>query len=660
MGAIFGIIHLDGRPAARSDLDLMNTALAVHGPDGNRVWCQGNIGFGERLMCFTPEDRRDVGRATDNCGGPVIIGDARIDNRPELANELSIPAAEARELSDSAFILRAYEKWGLDCPTRLIGAFVFALCDLRQQRVLIARSPMGERSLFYYETPRLFAFASAPKGLFALPFVPREIDLQTIADLLVFAPREPGSSFFSRLNSLRPGHAITIEGSRFKTRHYRELNIHREIRFSRDSDYVEAFEVLFDRVISDQMRSLTPAGVSMSGGLDSTSIAAVAAGTPGQKGERLHTFTEVPRPGFSGKLPQGRYADETPYVEAMARKYPNLDVHFVRSDGRFYLDELDGFFDAAEMPMRGASNWTWMAAIMQEARRQNARVVLTGAPGNLTISWAGQGLFTQLLGHWKWARALREARAVAARNVASSAARLLVGQGLMPLLPDRLWLAVNHLRGGIPGFGAGPVWQRYSPIRPEFASAQRADVRAREKGHDFRFRSSPAARAQHLIAQADRRADARRGQEALFGVQNRDPAADERLVEFCLSIPEDQYLRKGEPRWLIRRAMAERLPVEVLNNKQRGLQAADWFESMRLARSRILKEIARLEKSALVRDAIDLGRLHRLAERMQGARSDPDIAVSDYRGVLELGLTAGRFLLWAGRPGQVALPETGA
>src|SRR5205823_2163602 len=115
-------------------------------------------------------------------------------------------------------------------------------------------------------------------------------------------------------------------------------------------------------------------------------IAAVAAGTLAQKGECLHTFTEVPGPGFSGKLPQGRYADETPYVEAMARKYPNLAVHFVRSDGRFYLDELDGFFTAAETPLRGASNWTWMQAIMQEARRQNVRVLLTGAPGNLTVS----------------------------------------------------------------------------------------------------------------------------------------------------------------------------------------------------------------------------------------------------------------------------------
>jgi asparagine synthase (glutamine-hydrolysing) len=648
MGAIFGIIHLDGRPASRSDLDLMSTALAVHGPDGNRLWYQGNIGFGERLMCFTPEDRRDVGRATDNCGGPVIIGDARIDNRPELADELRIPAAEARELSDSAFILTAYEKWGLDCLTHLIGAFVFALCDLRQQRVLIARSPMGERSLFYYETPRLFAFASAPKGLFALPFVPREIDLQTIADLLVFAPREPGSSFFSRLNSLRPGHAITIEGSRFKTRHYRELNIHREIRFSRDSGYVEAFEVLFDRVISDQMRSLTPVGVSMSGGLDSTSIAAVAAEIVGQKDERLHSFTEVPRAGFSGKLPQGRYADETPYVEAMARKYPNLDIHFVRSDGRFYLDELDGFFDAAETPLRGASNWTWMAAIMQEARRQNARVVLTGAPGNLTVSWTGQGLYGQLLAEWKWGRALREARAVAARSVAGSAARILVGQGLIPLLPDRLWLGIKYVRAGIPGFGAGPPWQDYSPIRPEFARAQRADERAREKGDDFRFRSYPRARAQHLITQSDRRADSRRGQEALFGVQKRDPTADERLVEFCLSIPEDQYLRDGESRWLIRRAMAERLPIEVLNNNQRGLQAADWLDSMSLARSRLLEEIARLEKSDLARDAIDLGRLRQLVERMQGARSDSNRNFSDYRGVLEHGLTTGRFLLWAG------------
>jgi asparagine synthase (glutamine-hydrolysing) len=644
MSAIFGLINLDGRAAAKDDLDLMGAALVEHGPDGNGIWTSGHMGFGQRLMVFTPEDRLEQQPATHAGGQYVLVSDARIDNRPELMEELGILPATARRLPDSYFILCAYEKWGDDCARHLIGAFVFALYDLREQTVLIARSQMGERSLFYYETPQLFAFASAPKGLFALPFVPREINEQSVADFLVYVPKEPGSSFFLRINTLQPGHSIVVRRGGFQSRQYRALDIESKTRFARDRDYVESFNALFDRVIADQMRSLTPVGVSMSGGLDSSAIAASAALTLRQKNERLHTFTEVPRAGFQGPVPKGTYANETPYVEAMARKYDNLDVHFVRSDGCFYLDKLDRFFAAAESPLRGASNWTWMEAILQEARRRNVRILLTGVPGNLTVSWGGEGLLPELLRERQWRRALHEARALASHGAARSTLGILTGQGLMPLLPDWLYRVVKRLRTGFRGFSAQPLWHEYSPIRPEFAKAKRVDERAREKGHDFRFPS--AARAPFLIRQADARGDARRGKEALLGVQERDPAADMRLVEFCFSLPEDQYLRDGESRWLIRRAMANELPAEVLNNRRRGLQAADWLESMRAARARIEEEFDTLEKSALARNAIDLGRMRRLVNQIQDVRSDQDRTFLDYRGVLDRGLSMGRFIAW--------------
>jgi asparagine synthase (glutamine-hydrolysing) len=646
MSAIFGLINLDGRPAAEHELDVMGAALAEHGPDGNGIWTGGHIGFGQRLMCFTPEDRLERQPVSHAGGQYVLVSDARIDNRLELTHELGILPTEARELPDSTFILRAWEKWGDDCPRHLIGAFVFALYDAREQTVLIARSQMGERSLFYYETPRLFAFASAPKGLFALPFVPREINPQSVADFLVHMPKEPGSSFFLRINTLQPGHSIVVRRGGFQSRQYRALDIQSETRFQRDSDYVDAFKALFDRVIADQMRSLTPVGVSMSGGLDSSAIAASAALTFRQRNERLHTFTEVPRAGFQGPVPKGKYADEAPYVEAMARKYDNLDVHFVRSDGRFYLDELDRFFTVAEAPLRRASNWIWMEAILQEAQRRNVRILLTGVPGNLTVSWGGAGLLPELLCGRKWRRALHEARALAAHGAARSTLGILTGQGLMPLLPDWLRLVVKHLRTGFRGFPTRPWWHEYSPIRPEFASAQRVDERARENGHDFHFRFPSAARAAYVIRQADARGDARRGKEALLGVQERDPAADMRLVEFCFSLPEAQYLRDGESRWLIRRAMADRLPAEVLNNRRRGLQAADWLESMRAARARIEEEFDTLEKSALASNAIDLGRMRRLVDQIQDVRSDQDQTVLDYRGVLDHGMSMGRFIAW--------------
>ena len=137
-----------------------------------------------------------------------------------------------------------------------------------------------------------------------------------------------------------------------------------------------------------------------------------------------------------------------------------------------------------------------------------------------------------------------------------------------------------------------------------------------------------------------------RWQRASFGVDKRDPAGDQRIVEFCLSLPEDQFRRDGQSRLLIRRAMQGRLPPEVLNSTRRGLQAADWLDRLRAAQPTVDLTLQRLEKSELARRALDLGRLRRLAADLNRAGSDAERQLWDYRVVLEQGLMAGCFLDW--------------
>lgn len=215
----------------------------------------------------------------------------------------------------------------------------------------------------------------------------------------------------------------------------------------------------------------------------------------------------------------------------------------------------------------------------------------------------------------------------------------------MPLAPDWLWRTIRQRKAGWRALAAQPPWHDYSAIRVEFALAQRVEERARAKGEDFRFRASPRHRAQFLVQQADPRSDARRGHEALFGVQKLDPGNDVRLVEFCLALPEDQALRNGRPRWLIRRAMADRLPAEVLDNRLRGQQGANWTDSIRSARPRFEALLDRLERSALAAEVIDLPRMRRLLKQIQDNRTSIE-AASDYRETLDRGLAMGSFLAW--------------
>jgi asparagine synthase (glutamine-hydrolysing) len=122
--------------------------------------------------------------------------------------------------------------------------------------------------------------------------------------------------------------------------------------------------------------------------------------------------------------------------------------------------------------------------------------------------------------------------------------------------------------------------------------------------------------------------------------------ADSRLVEFCLAIPEEQFRRNGESRWLIRRAMADKVPAEILANRRRGQQAANWLVTMSGSTSRIEQVLQRLERSSLATEALDLTRMREALQRIQNVRSDDPRAVMEYHAVLDSGLTMGSFLAW--------------
>jgi asparagine synthase (glutamine-hydrolysing) len=622
----------------------MNAALAMHGPDAEGVWLEGRVGLGYRLMRFTPEDNFERQPLVAPESRLCLVSDGRIDNRPELMEELSIPASQARQMPDSAFILRAYEKWGSACPAHLIGAFAFALHDGRENSLLLARSPRGERTLFYHVSANVFAFSTAPKGLLTLPFVPREVNRERIADLLAVVQQSPEASFFSGVQRLRQGQSILVRPEGWKTVQYWSLNPKREIRFTRDADYVEAFHALFDRVIGDNLRSITPVGVMMSGGLDSTSVAALAAERLSNDGARLSAFTEVPPPGFAGLLPKGRYADETPYAIAMARRHRNLDLNLVCADGRFFLDDMDRCLSAAECPIISASNRHWWEAIIERAALQGRRVLLTGSMGNFTISWAGSGVLPGLIRSGKWKHGFREMRALARSGAASSIFRAL-GQGIMPILPNAMWLGVQRLRNrNRQIFHSDRQWRPYSAIRPEFARQSRVQERARENGHSVHLRPRQNTRFDLLPVRGS--GEIACGYEAMFGLQTRNPANDQRIVEFCLAVPEDQYLRDGTSKWLIRRTMADRLPPEILSNPLRGLQSAGWFERYTRFAPRILEELELLDRCGMAREAIDLPRLRSLVASLREKQRDPDARHLQLRMLLDIGVMVGRFLRW--------------
>ncbi|HET7912106.1 MAG TPA: asparagine synthase-related protein, partial [Pseudolabrys sp.] len=389
MSAVAGIIRFDGRSVRRQDLERVANALHQYGPDRSGVVVQDNVGLVHALMRMTPEDRYDhqPGRGAAET---MITADLRIDNRDELLDRLAVNQRSAAEWSDARLLLFAWERFGDKIFSMLRGPFAVAIWDSRKRSLTLARDHLGLNVLMWHRDSRSFAFATMPSGLFAFDNVRRELCEEKVADFLVLNHADHVGTIYRNVFRIPPAHVMRVapDGS-VEQRRYWALDEIAPVRLKSDAAYAEGLRDQLDRAVRRQMRSLHPVGALLSGGLDSSSVAALAARAFAEKTRILPAFTGVPRQGFDGPVPDGSYADERPYVEAIKDRLGNVDVHYVHNSECDDFAGLERFFIALNGPVRNPSNFGWTTAVLERARQQNCRVLLGGLHGNSTISWDG-------------------------------------------------------------------------------------------------------------------------------------------------------------------------------------------------------------------------------------------------------------------------------
>ena len=165
MSGISGIFRRDGLSLSPEELQITTSPMTHRGPDGIHAWTSGPIGLTHLMLWTTPESLLEKMPAKNSTGNLVITADARIDNRDELTLLLGWQGRSIEKITDSEFILGAYETWGEDCVNRLVGDFAFAIWDQNQQTLFCARDHMGVKPFYYYQSTNCFAFASEIKGL---------------------------------------------------------------------------------------------------------------------------------------------------------------------------------------------------------------------------------------------------------------------------------------------------------------------------------------------------------------------------------------------------------------------------------------------------------------------------------------------------------------
>lgn len=276
MSGFVALLHTDGAPVDADLLQSLTDTLAFRGPDGLRTWRAANMGMGHAMLRTTD----DAARETQPCSldrQVWITADARVDDRATLRRELAAAGrADTDSATDPELILHAYHAWGDDCVQHLLGDFSFVIWDAPRQRLFCARDHFGVKPFYYAHIGNMVALSNTLNTLRAHPAVSNTLNDLAIADFLLFGGNEePDTTTFADIQRLPAAHTLIVEDGVLRAKRYWTLPIEDTIRYKRDEEYVEHFTALFEQAVRDRLRT-NHVGVLMSGGLDSTSVAAVA------------------------------------------------------------------------------------------------------------------------------------------------------------------------------------------------------------------------------------------------------------------------------------------------------------------------------------------------------------------------------------------------
>ncbi|MDQ0242533.1 asparagine synthase (glutamine-hydrolyzing) [Bacillus fengqiuensis] len=627
MSAITGIFHFNDEPISiEHGRGLMKT-LQKYPADDIQTWHKDNIFLGCHAQWITPESIGEQLPYYDYERQLAITADAIIDNRDELFERLQVDCADRKSMTDSELILLSYHKWGEDVPKYLVGDFAFMIWDEKKQMLFGARDFSGSRTLYYYRDDWRFAFCTVIMPLFTLPYIKKELNEEWLAEFLAiplnFESVELTSSVYKNIEQIPPSHSIKVKDGRVSFFRYCLLKEREKLRLSSNEEYEEAFRNVFQRAVTDRLRTHHQVGAHLSGGLDSGSVASFAAKALRNEKKELHSFSYVPVKGFEDWTHKSEVPDERPFIQSTVDYVGNIKPNYLDFKEKSSLTEVDDWLDALEMPYKYYENSYWLKGIYEEASKQGIRVLLNGQRGNWTISW-GHALDYQalLLKRLKLIRLFLEIHYFGQRlGVKKSRIISVVLKKAFPSLKK-------------------PSDDDYSyPMLVNPGFAEKVNVFNKLQEHNIELTGS-------VLPNAFEMKKTQFEQLYYWGINGtyatklslrhaiweRDPTNDLRVIQFCLSVPEEQFVQFGQDRSLIRRSTKNYLPENVrLNQKTRGLQGADGIKRMLPSWNIFVEEVQQLCKDEMAAEFLNIKVIKKSLENIKDHPEPNDVFKADFR-----------------------------
>lgn len=582
MSGIAGIVHFDSRPVDPGQILAMTAAMDYRGPDGINHWTSGSVALGQCMLRTTPESLEETQPLTNEDASLVLVMDGRIDNWQELRRELLGRSARLRTRADAELLLRAYEAWGERCVEHIDGDFAFALWDARRHALFCACDRVGNRQFHYHWNGSSFAFATDLHPVLNLAWVPESLDQDTLAEYLATDWLTIDTTLWQAVKRLKPANRMTVSGAgKLASVEYWAPDPFAILPCKSDEDYLAYYREMFFDVVRRTLRSHQPLAIEVSGGLDSSSIFAVAM--------RLQSEGRLIAPAVHGYTLDFRgdpNADEVEYALAVG-KHHGVPIHVVPPAYpplEWYAGIARRFRVFPDFP-----NGVMNQGIVDQARNAGSRVLVSGTGGDDWTGGSDVSYAENLAAHcWGDVRHKWQEECKALGRIHSSAR--VLRHGIIPLLPEK---AKQFLRAGRDltihrgamrrDWVAPGLRQRLDSNRKNL-HAQPSKPTARI-GQQHRWRQLYHPYWQFAKGTVERR-------HAQCGMEWRQPYWDRRMIQFAFSAPDYLFNRPNQNRCLQRDAMQNLLPESVRLRQDKAEFSSTfkrhWPELSRLLSAEIL------------------------------------------------------------------------
>ncbi|MFA9558205.1 asparagine synthase-related protein [Evansella sp. AB-rgal1] len=641
MSAIAGIYKTQNEPITDQQVESMMQELSKFPADDRSVFKKNHVFLGCLAQWITPESVGEVLPFYDQERKLSITADAIIDNRDELLNILHICKASRSSIPDSQLILLAYCKWGEETPKFLLGDFSFIIWDENEEKLFGARDFSGSRSLYFFNKNNEFAFCSTIAPLLSLPGVKKKMNEDWLAEYLAITSvvNTVSSTItpYENIHEIPPSHSITVHQGSIRLHRYCKLSYGSPIHYKNEDDYIEAFQEVFQKSVDARLRTHRKLGAQLSGGLDSGAVVSFAMNTLRTRNKSLHTFSYIPPKDFKDTISTRQIADERPYILETVKHVGGLKDEYLEFEGKDPYSIMDEFMGVMEMPYKFFENSFWIKGMFEEASTRGIGVLLNGDRGNMAVSW-GDSLqyYKKLFKRMQWIKLLSELKNYSHHVGGSHYKRFsFVAKKAMPITKEKIrpnefaipslihpaFAARSHVYETLESFGIDESgwYQEYQGL----------DMRVKHFEDLFHWNTTNTVTTKFSLK---------------HNVCKRDPTNDLRVIQFCLSLPEEQFVQGGYDRALIRRATKNYLPDKVrLNQHVRGVQGTDWFHRITPFWKKALKEVQGLLKDDGIMEYIDSAAVLRAFDNAKEQKSSNKSLDPNYRFLMRF-LIVGRFM----------------